>query len=212
MAEVLRNPSERRVAISFDDGEIGQFDHAFPILVSRGMSATFFVTTSWVGRPGYVSWDQLGEMARAGMSIQSHTHTHPFLSELGAPALESELRISKMKLDDHLAQNTDGLALPGGDPPRHAFRGLVRQVGYTLVATSRWGRGPEAPPNRGDPIEVRRCTVRGEPRDVDFRRIVTADRWLASRRRVRDGILGAIRSGLGPTRYSIWRTRFLNLL
>lgn len=212
IAAGLNDPTERSVAISFDDGQLGQFAYALPILTAHATSATFFVTTSWVGRPGYMSWDQLREMKAAGMSIQSHTHTHPFLSELDASDLEFELRTSKMELDEHLEQETDALALPGGDWPRRALRLLLRECGYEVVATSRWGTRQALGRHSGEPILVPRCTVRGEPSDRDFRRIITADPWLASRRQLRDGILRTLRSGLGPTRYSIWRGRFLEAL
>ena len=79
IAETMADPAGR-VAISFDDGDAGQAAYAFPALRAAGMTATFFVTTSWVGSAGYVTWDQLREMRAAGMSIQSHTHSHPFLS------------------------------------------------------------------------------------------------------------------------------------
>lgn len=196
------------VAISFDDGEAGQFAHAFPALVARGMTATFFVTTSWVGRPGYVSWHHLREMKAAGMSIQSHTHTHPFLSELSAAALHEELRVSKAQLDEHLGQHTDAIALPGGDFPRRALRGLLGSAGFGTVATSRWGVNGAV---RADGVRlVRRCTVRGAPTPEAFGRVLRADRWLATRRRVRDSALGAMRRALGPTRYTKWRRRFLD--
>lgn len=50
LAETLARPDSPRVAISFDDGNLGQYLHAFPELRRRGMTATFFITTGWVGR------------------------------------------------------------------------------------------------------------------------------------------------------------------
>ncbi|HWA59384.1 MAG TPA: polysaccharide deacetylase family protein, partial [Gemmatimonadales bacterium] len=157
VAECLADPLPRQVAISFDDGDLGQFENGCSELVARGMTATFFITTDWVERPGYVTWHQLRQMKAAGMSIQSHSRSHPFLSELEAPALRAELEESRRRLDDELGQETDTLALPDGDRPRRALRGLIRSAGYRVVATSRWGV------NRGRPGEagltwVRRCT------------------------------------------------------
>src|SRR2546425_1196796 len=77
IAEALAPGARDFVAISFDDGDLGQATRAFPLLAKHGMTATFFVTTGWIGRPEYASWTQLREMRDAGMSIQSHTHTHP---------------------------------------------------------------------------------------------------------------------------------------
>ncbi len=210
VAEALRPAARRRVAVSFDDGDAGQVAHAFPALAARDMTATFFVTTSWVGRPGFVSWDQLREMKAAGMSVQSHSHTHPFLSELDASALREELRASKGALDEALEQATDSIALPGGDFPRHRLRYVLEAAGYRVVATSRWGTNRAAGPAAAGVRLVRRCTVRGEPSRDAFRRVLQGDRWLAARRRLRESALGAMRSALGPTRYTRWRRRFLH--
>jgi len=48
----------------------------------------------------------LREVADLGISVQSHTRTHPFLSELGSAALREELLRSKERLDRELRQET----------------------------------------------------------------------------------------------------------
>lgn len=201
------------VALSFDDGGAGLYEHAFPALVARDMTATFFITTSWVGRPGYVTWDQLHEMNAAAMSIQSHTRAHPFLSELGPERLLDELRESKRELDTALAQDTDAIALPGGDEPRADLRHLLWETGYRIVATSRWGSNEyRAAEPSGRPLRVLRCTVRGEPSLSHFRRILRGSPWLVGWHQVRGSALRRVRSGLGPSRYAGLRRKFLDSL
>lgn len=207
IADAMGRP-EGAVAISFDDGDLGQAERAFPALARRGMSATFFVTTSWVGTARYASWDQLRDMRGAGMSIQSHTHRHPFLSELDAPALRDELRRSREILDEKLGQNTTMIAFPGGDAPRASLRHMLLAEGYEVVGTSRWGLN--APDDSGRPRYVRRCTVRGAPAPQAFRAIVTGDPWLGVKRQVRESALALVRSSLGPSRYARWRREFLD--
>ncbi len=200
------------VGISFDDGDIGQYARAFPALASRGMTATFFITTSWVGTPGYASWPQLKEMRAAGMSIQSHTHSHPFLSELSAARLTEEFRASKRALDDQLGQDTDTLAFPGGDMPQPALRSLLAEAGYRFVATSRWGLNHAAAPGEAGLVWVRRCTVRGTPALGWLKDVARGDPWIAAPRMLREELLHRLRSTLGPTRYARWRRRFLGAL
>jgi peptidoglycan/xylan/chitin deacetylase (PgdA/CDA1 family) len=207
IAEALAQPVDA-VAISFDDGDLGQAIHAFPALVRHDMTATFFVTTTWIGRAKYASWDQLREMRAAGMAIQSHTHTHPFLSELDAPKLRDELRRSRETLDEQLDQRTNMIALPGGDAPAATLQGLLAEEGYDVVATSRWGRNRSGvgPP----PHYVNRCTVRGDPDPASFTAIVTGDPWLTLTKQTRERVLAFVRASLGPSRYARWRRRFLN--
>jgi len=207
LGEAARENGAERVAITFDDGTAGHYEHALPELTARGMTATFFVTTSWVGRPGYVTWDQLREMRAAGMEIGSHTRTHPFLSELDAAGVEREAGGARAEIDAALGQETTALALPGGDAPRRALRPLLAAAGYRVVATSRWGVNTVAP---GEPVAwIRRSTVRGAAEAAEFRRILEADPSLALRRRARESVLGSLRACVGPSRYTRWRRAFL---
>ena len=214
IAQALRGEGAPRVAISFDDGTLGQYQHALPVLIERNMTATFFVTTSWVGRPGYCTWEHLREMKASGMAVQSHTHTHPFLSELDAGALQDELRRSKEQLDQALEQDTDSLALPGGDAPRTSLRHLLRDAGYRLIATSRWGANADgrAEQQPGALRFLRRCTVQGTPTPSRFAAMLRAEPLLAARVRARETVLAAVRRSLGPSRYARWRRRLLATL
>ncbi len=207
IADALAHPGDA-VAISFDDGDLGQAVRAFPALAARGMTATFFVTTLWVGTPNYASWSQLREMKAAGMSIQSHTHSHPFLSELDATRLRAELRTSREILDERLEQQTTMIAYPGGDAPRAGLRGMLVEENYEVVATSRWGRNSATAAAR--PRFIRRCTVRGAPDEDLFEATVTGDVWLSMKKQARERILSFVRSSLGPSRYARWRRGVLN--
>jgi peptidoglycan/xylan/chitin deacetylase (PgdA/CDA1 family) len=209
----LHTPGQPRVAITFDDGRVGQFDHAIPALRARNMTATFFVTTDWVGTPGFMTWDQLRQMVEWGMSVQSHTRSHPHLSGLDRERLRGELADSKTELDRQLGQDTTQLALPGGDAPRRALRPLVHETGYRVVATSRWGQNAERVVHNARRSDwIRRCTApRSLTPDV-ARRIISGDARLTAARYSREMILNGIRATLGADRYWRWRRRVLDLL
>jgi peptidoglycan/xylan/chitin deacetylase (PgdA/CDA1 family) len=209
LAEAVHGDAAALVAITFDDGTVGHATQAVPELVARGMTATFFVTTSWVGQPGYLTWEQLHDMRQVGMEIGSHTRTHPFLSELSEAEVERELRGSREEIDARLGQRTVALALPGGDPPRRARRGLVARAGYQVVATSRWGRNRSL--TGEPPYWVRRSTIRRTTGDAEFRRVLHGDPLLALRHTAREALLGSARHALGPSRYARWRRRVLGL-
>jgi peptidoglycan/xylan/chitin deacetylase (PgdA/CDA1 family) len=206
----LQEPRGRFVAITFDDGDAGQYERGYRALAERGMTATFFVITDRIGTAGYVSWGQLREMHAAGMDVQSHAKSHPFLSELAAAELLVELRGAKDALDGGLEQDTDMLALPGGDWPRRSLRPLIAAAGYRVVATSRWGLNHSPAAEANALVRVRRCTVRGRTGPATFRRIAAGDQWLGWRRRVQETALGALRTAVGPSRYAAWRRVLLD--
>jgi peptidoglycan/xylan/chitin deacetylase (PgdA/CDA1 family) len=69
------------VVITFDDGWQTQYDFAFPILREHHFTATFFVYTNAIGNgPAFMTWDEVRELQRAGMTIGAHSRTHPKLS------------------------------------------------------------------------------------------------------------------------------------
>jgi peptidoglycan/xylan/chitin deacetylase (PgdA/CDA1 family) len=175
------------------------------------MTATFFVTTDWIGTPGFMSWDQLRQLSDWGMSVQSHTVSHPFLSELERDRLREELTLSKLVLDRELGQETTQIALPGGNGPKRSLRSLLGEAGYRVVAGSRWGRNADGAEAYDATKLVRRCTVPQSPTPDLARRVVTGDPRLALVRHPREVALFGLRGLLGPTRYSELRRRFLDL-
>lgn len=132
------------VGFTFDDGDVSNYTLAYPTLVEAGASADFFVNTATVGRPGFLSWPQIAEMQRAGLSFQSHSHDHVVLVGLPAPALERQLRESKHLLEDRLGVPVDFLAAPYGLLNGSVVR-AAREAGYRAVGTSwNWPAHPGA--------------------------------------------------------------------
>jgi peptidoglycan/xylan/chitin deacetylase (PgdA/CDA1 family) len=64
------------VLLTFDDGSIGQYTHAVPVLRRLHFTATFFVMTVVLDRPGWLSRLQVRALDRAGMTIGAHTWDH----------------------------------------------------------------------------------------------------------------------------------------
>lgn len=131
-------PSGNVVCLTFDDGNASDYSVVYPILKRYGLKATFFVVTNSIGSAGYVSWDQLKEMSRSGMSVQSHTHTHPFLSQCTDAQVKEELALSRKMLEEHLSTAVRILSIPGGDWGER-FRPIVEECGYEAVCTSMQG-------------------------------------------------------------------------
>ncbi|MGC0384841.1 polysaccharide deacetylase family protein [Streptomyces sp. SAI-129] len=72
-----RTPGPRTVYLTFDDGTHGLWTHADPVLARYGMKAAAYLITGQVGthRPYYLSWSEVGRMARSGRwDFQAHTH------------------------------------------------------------------------------------------------------------------------------------------
>jgi peptidoglycan/xylan/chitin deacetylase (PgdA/CDA1 family) len=132
------------VAITFDDGLSTDYESAFPTLLEAGVRADFFVNTSTIGRPGHLTWRQIGEMQSAGMAFHSHIHDHVDLSRLSLGELEAQLGESKRRLEDHLGQAVEFLAVPYGLVSRRVLE-VAWSCGYRAICTSfSWPTRPGA--------------------------------------------------------------------
>ena len=63
------------------------------------MKAVFYMVTNSIGKPGYLTWDNLFDMERRGMEIGSHTANHLPLTTLSPEKQREELRLSKLMLE-----------------------------------------------------------------------------------------------------------------
>ena len=138
--ELPRLSSEDRTdgyTITFDDGYRNNYDYAFPALLDAGMSACFYIIAGKVDVDSqFVTGRHLREMADAGMTIGSHTMTHPFLTEVSSARIRQELADSRARLEDIIGQEVVHFAIPGGHYDRRVID-IARECGYRSAATCR---------------------------------------------------------------------------
>ena len=170
------------VTFTFDDGRASDFQHAFPMLLAQGLVGEFFVNPGTIGRPGYLSWDEAREMARAGMRFQSHAHDHVYLTPLSAPVLERQVLDSKRRIEDELGRAVDFLAAPYGDVNRRV-REAALAAGYRAVCTS-WDW-----PARAGRRTVSRMAVYARTTPDDMTRLLRGDPLPYLRRAGRSALL-----------------------
>jgi peptidoglycan/xylan/chitin deacetylase (PgdA/CDA1 family) len=163
----------KAVVITFDDGWLNNCTDAFPILKERDLLATVFVVTGFIGRSGYMNWNQLKEMSRGGVSIQSHTVNHLPLTILPVEQIRHELAASKMCLEDHLGSRVDFLSLPHGMGNSVVYD-LAEEIGYRAVCTSEPGYSHSF----GPLTVLKRVNVAGRYGIDEFRKIVERDRMM----------------------------------
>lgn len=124
------------ILLTFDDGDLSDYDIVTPLLCERGWKALFFITTGTVGIDGQVLSDQLREMADAGMVPGAHGHSHRFLSSMGQEDQLQELDYSRSMLLDMTGQKPRSLSLPGGRY-NSATLTLAKECGLEVVFTSK---------------------------------------------------------------------------
>lgn len=113
------------------------------------------------GRLAMLTWSEVRQMAEAGMTIGSHTVTHPVLSSLSGEEAIEELAASKAALEGQLDRPITLFAYPFGG--LNSFNAetqrLVKQAGYKAACTTLLGVNKEA----ADRWTLRRIGVNDDP-------------------------------------------------
>jgi peptidoglycan/xylan/chitin deacetylase (PgdA/CDA1 family) len=154
------------VVVTFDDGFATIAEQALPALAERGMTATLFLPSAFVGGRAtwlasvgeggrrLLTWQDARDAAAAGFEIGSHGHRHLELDILDQRQLEQELAVSKQVLEDETSCIVQSLAYPFGYHDRRvrasaagAGYGAACEVGYGLHQRDR------------DPFRIRRLQV-----------------------------------------------------
>jgi peptidoglycan/xylan/chitin deacetylase (PgdA/CDA1 family) len=113
---LTRAGSRGPVAITFDDGYRDNLTVALPLLEKFELPMTLFVVAGFVDDDGYLSEEELREMARHPLvTIGSHGLWHRNFNLLATDEAQFELKESKQRLEEIIAGKVDLLAWPYGE-------------------------------------------------------------------------------------------------
>ncbi len=156
----------RYFCLTFDDGFKNWFTNVVPILKELEIPAAFFIPTkyigldldqdweqiapfyerSWSGYYGafeFLTWDECRQIAAAGFTIGSHTHSHQRLTNLLPDEARNELLLSKQIIEAQLSHPCRHFCCPWGkvnrdfDPALHPQ--MARRLGYDSFLTAEEG-------------------------------------------------------------------------
>jgi peptidoglycan/xylan/chitin deacetylase (PgdA/CDA1 family) len=135
LCEQLRRgrPSTPLAALTFDDGCLDNYTHAYPILRKYDCPASYYVVTDWVGGPDRMTRAMVREVADNGVTVGSHTVSHPRLSTLPPDKVRQELRDSRAWISDLTGLECTEFCYPYGDYSP-AVKRLVAEEGYACAA------------------------------------------------------------------------------
>jgi peptidoglycan/xylan/chitin deacetylase (PgdA/CDA1 family) len=168
---------ERAVLITFDDGYHDNLEHAAPVLQKYGYPAVLFVPIGYLGDPlplpheerlaahgilnRTIDWEELAELERAGIRIESHGISHRPLADLEVDEAAREIALSKLQLEDRLGRPVRAFSYVKGSEAHYkpVHLSLVRQAGYDVAFTAVSGANSPAT----DPLQLRRYNIEPYP-------------------------------------------------
>jgi peptidoglycan/xylan/chitin deacetylase (PgdA/CDA1 family) len=202
VGEALKYPAAKSVAITFDDGSETDLIAAAPVLKDIGYNATFYVTSGFLDKTGYMSSAQLRELSSLGFEIGCHSMTHPNLNDLSEAAQCREIVEARLKLEDITGRKVDHFSCPGGRYNATTLR-IVRESEYRTLATSH----VRANAPGTNPFKLGRAVVMRDTNDTAFQQICTGDGlW---KMRLSESTRGLARNVLGNRIYNRVRARLL---
>ena len=147
-----RELPEGSFLLTFDDGFLGVYEHAAPLLQELGWPATVFLVSQLIGardawcqsqNPSGATYPLLAPehvraMRNMGFTFQSHTRRHPDLTTLAEEKLLEELAGSRQELEDLLGEQVPYLAYPYGRLNERVLD-LSAEAGYAAAFSTQPG-------------------------------------------------------------------------
>jgi peptidoglycan/xylan/chitin deacetylase (PgdA/CDA1 family) len=128
---------EKPIVLTFDDGYTDHYQYVFPVLKEYGYIGTFFVITGFTdeNNPNHLTWEQIEEMANAGMNMESHTKTHATLINRDYDFLIWELVGSIESLETYTGKRPLTFSYPVGKYDANTIETLESTTTIQAVTT-----------------------------------------------------------------------------
>lgn len=114
---------------SWDDGGVLDVRIA-ELLKETKIKGTFYVVLDWIGKEGYMTWEDIQRLDKEGFNIGSHTISHPAdLKMLFDEQLHYEIQNSKDLLETALGHRITSFCYPRGRADERV-KDKVKKSGY----------------------------------------------------------------------------------
>ena len=133
---------EKTAVLTVDDGYKSFQSEAVPLLEQYGYKATIFVCTKYVGRSGYLSWEDIRSLRKKGYEFGNHSHSHAhFLNGSDAQTREqflADLDLSEKIFRQELGSKPSLYCYPYGEY-NHKMQQILQERGYQAAAAQKSG-------------------------------------------------------------------------
>ena len=133
----IRLLRDYEVCFTFDDGGESFITVIAPILEKYSKRGIFFISTKYIGTPGFLSIEQIKELDSRGHVIGSHSHSHPQnISSLSKDLILEEWETSISILSSILGKKIHTASIPNGYESPIVIS-CAREIGITELFTSK---------------------------------------------------------------------------
>ena len=116
LEEFDRPKKEKKILITIDDGFKSFYNEAWPYLKKNQIPFILFVSTEPVGKNGYMTWDEIKEIANSNIGyIGHHSHTHEYLVDMSNSEFIKDIEISTKVFKEKLGYVPQIFSYPFGE-------------------------------------------------------------------------------------------------
>ena len=133
----------------------GRDEFISQVLKELGVTAPKHATPDYAP----LTWNQIVEMSRFGVSYGSHTCTHPILSKISLNEALQEIQESKHRIEEVMQRDIMAFCYPNGneDDFNETIKEMVRECGYICAMSMIYGMNDSG----SDRYELRRIGADG---------------------------------------------------
>ena len=116
LEELNKPKKEKKILITIDDGFKSFYNEAWPYLKKNQIPFILFVSTEPVGKNGYMTWDEIKEIANSNIGfIGHHSHTHEYLIDMSNSEFIKDIEISSKIFKEKLGYVPEIFSYPFGE-------------------------------------------------------------------------------------------------
>ena len=124
---LVSQAADDALMITFDDGGASAIAPIAGMLEQRGWRGHFFITTDYIGKPGFLTPAELRQLRARGHIVGSHSCSHPFrIHTLSEAELDREWGESVRILEQILGEPVTVASIPGGFYGDNVVRAAAR--------------------------------------------------------------------------------------
>lgn len=129
------NSTEKHILLTFDDGGKSAM-YIADVLEEYGWKGHFFITTSFIGKIGFLTRENIRDLNCRGHVVGSHSHTHPdIFYNLTYEDMLEEWIISTTVLSDIIQGKVECASIPGGEM-NLSVQSSAQEAGIKYLFTS----------------------------------------------------------------------------
>jgi len=149
---------ELRSAIHEITGQCKKYSYDYiEKMISELSAAANAIISKKENHDTFMNWNQIKQMANAGITFGSHTVSHKILTKLSAEEAQKEIAESKKNIEDNLKDAVIAFSYPNGNYNKDIIE-LVKSHGYAVAFSTENGHVSAA----DDPFTVKRINIHND--------------------------------------------------